>query len=461
MNIEKYLDVFNNEYTIDYDEVQVRRIAQEFHDDLRELGYSEKEKPLFISGILISLLDTNFRNNYKNYNNSYDLSEQIGNTISKYLKTINNYDKNKYNKIEIMVNNYISIFSRETLIENNIELKELIKKIDNNIFHLVKSNNSEDILGSFYNEFIRYSGGDGKGLGIVLTPSHITNLFCDLANVDRNTKLLDICCGTGAFLVSGLSRMFQDARTPDDKENIRSNNIHGIEINPELFTLAYSNMIVRQDGKSNLINANCFSSEVTEEFQGKCDVGFINPPYSQKIPEIKFIKRMLDLLENKGIGIAIVPLSTAIGTKHKSERKEIMENHKLMAVMTMPNELFYPVGAPTCIMVWQAHTPHNKERDRTWFATWRDDGFVKRKVQGRIDYYNKWEEIKEKWLNSYLKYEKKEYAIFQNVDYKDEWLAEAYLETDYNKLNEEDFEKNIRKLYAYLIETGDYYESYR
>jgi type I restriction-modification system DNA methylase subunit len=100
------------------------------------------------------------------------------------------------------------------------------------------------------------------------------------------------------------------------------------------------------------------------------NIAFLNPPYSQKKKkesegkaEIEFIEHSLDLLIKNGIGIAIVPLSVAIGTKFKKERERIMKKHALEAVMTMPGNLFAGnnSGSHTCIMVWRAKEKHNKE----------------------------------------------------------------------------------------------------
>src|SRR5699024_9609523 len=68
--------------------------------------------------------------------------------------------------------------------------------------NIVYSKSSEDILGRFYGEFMSYSGGDGQTLGIVLTPRHITDLFCELLEVSPEDKVFDPACGTGGFLVA-------------------------------------------------------------------------------------------------------------------------------------------------------------------------------------------------------------------------------------------------------------------
>ena len=116
------------------------------------------------------------------------------------------------------------------------------------------SKSSEDYIGRFYGEFMSYSGGDGQTLGIVLTPKHITELFCDLLNVRKDDIILDPCCGTAGFLISAMHHMLCLAQTNEEKRHIRQEQLYGIELQQYMFTIATSNMILRGDGKSNLIN---------------------------------------------------------------------------------------------------------------------------------------------------------------------------------------------------------------
>lgn len=108
-----------------------------------------------------------------------------------------------------------------------------------------------DIIGNFYGEFIRYTGGDKQGLGIVLTPKHVTELFSDIAKVNKNSVVLDICAGTGGFLISAMKKMTENV-SADEKRHILTNSLIGIEQEPQMFALAVSNMILRGDGKTNL-----------------------------------------------------------------------------------------------------------------------------------------------------------------------------------------------------------------
>src|ERR1019366_7229009 len=103
-------------------------------------------------------------------------------------------------------------------------------------------------------------------------------------------------------------------------------------------------------------------------------------PYSQKGEEqheLDFVNAMMDILCPGGIGVAVVPMSCAISPH--AARDRLLEKHTLVAAMSLPVELFYPVGGPTCALVLRAHTPHETTDAPTWFGYWRDDGFIKLK----------------------------------------------------------------------------------
>lgn len=149
-------------------------------------------------------------------------------------------------------------------------------------------------------------------------------------------------------------------------------------------------------------------------------------------------------------------MSTAVSddTKVLAVRERILNNHTLEAVLSMPNELFHPVTVNTCILVFKAHNPHFKGK-KTFFGYFRDDGFIKTKNKGRIDKYNQWPEIKQKWLDLYINKESKPgFSIMKEVSINDEWCAEAYMETDYSILNNEIFVNHIHAYTSFLFCTG-------
>lgn len=152
---------------------------------------------------------------------------------------------------------------------------------------------------------------------------------------------------------------------------------------------------------------------------------------------------MLDGLRQNATGIAIVPMSLAVAPHPLRER--LLGEHRLEAVMSMPDDLFHPVGVVTCIMVFTAHVPHaNDDRHKSWFGYWKDDGFRKDKIRGRIP-TERWPGIKEEWLDMFMRTESPGKSVWKKVDANDEWCAEAYLETDYSTLDENDFERDVKK----------------
>ena len=70
----------------------------------------------------------------------------------------------------------------------------------------------------------------------------------------------------------------------------------------------------------------------------------------------------------------------------------------------MPDDLFYPVGVVSCVMIFQAGQPHDSYL-KTRFGYCKDDGFEKDKKEGRIDKKHKREAIQEKRLEGYFNYE--------------------------------------------------------
>jgi hypothetical protein len=108
----------------------------------------------------------------------------------------------------------------------------------------------------------------------------------------------------------------------------------------------------------------------------------------------------------------------------------------------MPPEVFYPVGVVTCIMVFTAGVPHATSSKKTWFGYWREDGFIKIKNLGRVDRDHTWPTIRKRWIESYRNREVHPgESVTAMVGAKDEWVAEAYMETDYSTLTQKDLER--------------------
>src|SRR3990167_6936601 len=281
----------------------------------------------------------------------------------------------------------------------------------------------------------------------MLTGMVVWELFSDLAEINKDSVVIDNCCGTGGFLISAMKRMEDLANGDKTKiKEIHTKQLLGIEDNPKMFCLACSNMMLRGDGKSNIYQQDCFQIDEQEIKKFKPTNAFLNPPYSKENghKELEFAWNALSFLEPHGICVAIVPQSCAMNTKKGNEnvKERILQDHTLKAVMSMPNTLFddSEKSSVTCIMIFEAHKPHN-ENAKTWFGYWKEDGFKKKRPFGRIDYYGTYhDEIKPFWLDSYFnKKEVKGFSILRHVDSNDEWLVEPYLNTEFSELEDLDF----------------------
>ncbi|OJF95655.1 restriction endonuclease [Rhizobium sp. 58] len=434
---------------------ELMSFATELHDFMRDHAkLTESEKPLLVSGTLIALRNKAFAASF-GLHSPTQLQKEWMRVIQEEIQKAEIPQAKKDN----MTQPYSSIAVHPELGKASKGypkgvMHELIDRLNRKVWPFISVYHDFDVVGRFYGEFLKYTGGDKKALGIVLTPRHITELFSLIANVNKDSKVLDICAGTGAFLISAMHQMFRSAVTDEERDRIRKHGLIGVEQQPNMFALAASNMILRGDGKANLYQGSCLDEAIAKEVKAhSCDVGMVNPPYSQAdsdLHELKFVKQMLECLRPGGTGIAIVPMSCALSAN--SLRAEILKEHTLEAVVSMPDELFYPVGVITCIMVFTAHRAHKIENRKTWFGYWKDDGFQKTKHKGRIDLSEAWPKIRDRWVEAFRNREVHlGESVSQKVTAEDEWCAEAYLETDYTKLSQNDFERIVRNYAIYRL----------
>ena len=432
-------------------------LNQKLRDDFE---FEENHRPLIVSGVLLALEDPSFLSSYDKKQNPLEIAELMITTIRERLER----DNIRGAKLNTIVETYSFIRTNTKIINAknkdgspNTLLKDLIKDIEINVQPFLQDHKQYDLIGRFYNEFLRYANGDG-GLGIVLTPKHITELFSDLAEINKDSVVIDNCCGTGGFLISAMKRMEDLANGDKTKiKEIHTKQLLGIEDNPKMFCLACSNMMLRGDGKSNIYQQDCFQIDEQEIKKFKPTIAFLNPPYSKENghKELEFVWNALSLLEPHGICVAIVPQSCAMNTKKGNEnvKERILERHSLKAVMSMPNKLFddSEKSAVTCIMVFEAHKPHS-ESTKTWFGYWKEDGFIKIRPYGRMDYRHLYrDKIKQYWLDSYFgKKEIEGFSILRHVDGSDEWLVEPYIKTNFDSLKDEDFENTLREYSTFL-----------
>jgi type I restriction enzyme M protein len=390
-NISEYYtrEVLQEDTDKEKELAEILKDAAELHEDLRNYAsLQDTQKLLIVSGILLALREAEF--------GGFDIGnlagddidtdgEKIYNAIEKNLMRSNVAPEVKRDKIL----GQFSIF-KDTQVLNDVNsklnktpLKHFTEFLHKKIYKSIRyTSSSEDYLGRFYGEFMSYSGGDGQTLGIVLTPRHITDLFCDLIDIKPDDVVLDPCAGTAGFLVASMHHMLAQADNENAKKKIRQKQLHGFELQPYMFTIATTNMILLGDGKSNLINHDFLNEDPNKLQLKEATVGMMNPPYSQgskkntNLYEIAFTEHLLNSLVEGGRAIVIIPQSAVTGKTKEEEsiKGNILKKHTLEGVITLNKDTFYGVGTMPCIAIFTAGEPHASDKECK-FIDFRDDGF--------------------------------------------------------------------------------------
>ena len=472
------------------DKIKVVDSIKILNEKLHSDGVNEKLRSQFVGTCLLAL-----KNGLTYKNISATIDPNTGNNLSPEKVVINNIksilsgllsksgditDLNKAGKLSVLNNKVLDDQDIATLTYE--EIKDILEFIDSNIVPYINDKNTagQDLLNVFFTTFNKYVGKSDKNQAF--TPDHICDFMSKAVGVNKNSRVLDPCCGSGAFIVRAMTDAMDDCETELDRENVKKNQIFGIEYEDGAFGLSSTNMLIHGDGNSNVVQASMFDR--AEWIQDKnINIVLMNPPYNatKKFCDPQYTKSWdAKKKEDPSKGFhfvewvarhvpstckiaVLLPMQAAIGNTGdiKKFKKKMLENYTLDAVFSLPNEMFYPgASAIACCMIFDLSQKHERANKDTFFGYFKDDKFIKRKGLGRIEQTDQdgnslWQKIETEWLDLYKnKREVPGLSVMHKVTCDDEWLAEAYMETDYAKLTVGDFERTIRDYYSYLIKSG-------
>ena len=460
-NIKEYYtrNVLEEPTDVEKTTEEILKDAAELHEYLRTYGtLKDQDKPLVVAGILLALDEID----YGGFNIDLLTGDQTpgardGNklmiAIRSRLTRSNVGPDAKRDKL-------LSEFS---IIETSFRLNEINKALGKttlkfyteflyqHVFRNIKyQKSSEDFIGRFYGEFMSYSGGDGQTLGIILTPRHITDLMCDLVDIKSEDIVLDPCCGTAGFLISAMHKMLSNAEDDVQRKKIKKEQLHGFELQSNMFAVAATNMIIRGDGNSHLECSDFLGKNPAQVQLKGATVGLMNPPYSQGTKddpsqyELSFLEHLLDSLTKGARAAVIVPQSSMTG-KTKDEqafKKSIMKKHTLEGVITCNGDTFYGVGVNPVIALFTAHEPHDPKKVCK-FIDFREDGYEVRAHVGLIEgdsAKDKKQHLLDVWNGR--THASSKYCVETTVEPTDEWLHSFYYFND-EIPTDADFEKSI------------------
>lgn len=450
------------------DKLKIIQNTYDLNELLHKYGIKEKIRSQFVGTCLLAL---------KNGLIYEGLSTiQIIAGVKENLSKLLNNNLNKARKLVLLDNNVLN--SQDVTDLKNEQMQEILNTIKNNILPFIndESTQGQDLLNLFFTTFNKYVGKADKNQAF--TPDHITQFMCHVVNVNKNSRVLDPCCGSGAFLVRAMTEAMDDCDTKKERDEIKANHIFGIEYEDVAFGLSTTNMLIHGDGNSNIIQGSMFEKEEWIK-NTNIDTVLMNPPYNatrkQSQPEyvenwndkistdpskgLHYVYYIANLLKRGKLAV-LLPMQCAIGASGdvKMFKEKMLEENTLDAVFSLPIDMFYPgASAVACCMVFNLGVKHDRAPiQETFFGYYKDDGFEKRKNLGRVEREeNIWKIIEKKWLELYRK-RKTELglSVTKKVTADDEWLAEAYMETDYSKLNQDDFQNVLNGYIGYLMSNG-------
>lgn len=417
------------------DKQQIYRLTKQINDTLHtQFGIKNLyHRMIFTACALVAkrygaILDKNM---------SYQLmTASILDTLSLHLKE----DQRLNAKLELLTEVYSEIKMNNP--DNPKAVSDFIGWVSA-ISECVNSDNwkGEDVMGIFFNEFNRYKKKSESGQ--VFTPDHITSFMYRLIEVNKDDRVLDAACGSGAFLVKAMCNMIKEAGGVHAHEavQIKREQLFGIEWDREIYALACANMLIHKDGKTNLAQLDTRTSEARAWIRSKgITKVLMNPPFERKYGCLKIVKNVLDSVPIGTKCAFILPDKKL--EKDMADKKfgnKLLKNHTLTTIVKFPENLFFGQGVTTSVFVFIAGQPQ-KGRDIVGYYI-EEDGLETVKNQGRQDIKNRWPEKEDYWIRAIQNGEDDQYHTRQII-HPNEHLSYQMPEKPF-EIFEEDFIKTM------------------
>lgn len=250
-----------------------------------------------------------------------------------------------------------------------------------------------DMQGDLYEYMLGKLSTAGQN-GQFRTPKHIREMMVELVSPAPDDLICDPACGTAGFLVSAaeyIRRHYENTMTDEQWADFSAKTFTGYDTDHTMLRISAMNLMLHSitnpdiDYKDSVSKQNNVSNKYTvclanPPFKGTVDAESINDNLkavtNTKKTELLFLALFLRLLQKGGRCACIVPDGVLFGSSnaHKSIRKELIENHQLKAVISMPSGVFKPyAGVSTAVLVFVKTGAGGT--DNVWFYDMKADGF--------------------------------------------------------------------------------------
>ena len=250
-----------------------------------------------------------------------------------------------------------------------------------------------DMQGDLYEYMLGKLSTAGQN-GQFRTPRHIIQMMVELVQPTPDDTICDPACGTAGFLVAAAEYIrahYEDTMTVRQWEHFAGDAFTGFDTDRTMLRLSAMNLMLHsithpeidyQDSvsKQNQIRDKYTICLANPPFKGTVDAESINDDLkavtNTKKTELLFLALFLRMLKKGGRCACIVPDGVLFGSSraHKAIRKELVENHQLRAVISMPSGVFKPyAGVSTAVLVFTKTGAGGTEN--VWFYDMKADGF--------------------------------------------------------------------------------------
>jgi len=273
-------------------------------------------------------------------------------------------------------------------------LSKIVDALDT-LYADMSKNIEADTKGDVYESLLAKLSTAGVN-GQFRTPRHIIRMMVQLLDPKPDDTICDPACGTSGFLVAAgeyLKDKYKDEifYNREKKDHYNNHMFYGYDMDRTMLRVGAMNMMTHGVDNPNIDYRDSLSDQNLDN--GKYSIILANPPFKgsldadtvsadllkvckTKKTELLFLALFLRMLKIGGRCACIVPDGVLFGssTAHKAIRKEIIENNRLEAVISMPSGVFKPyAGVSTGILIF-TKTGHGGT-DNVWFYDMQADGF--------------------------------------------------------------------------------------
>ena len=273
-------------------------------------------------------------------------------------------------------------------------LSKIVDAMDNLYIDMAKDIES-DTKGDVYESLLSKLATAGVN-GQFRTPRHIIRMMVEMLDPKPDDTICDPACGTSGFLVAAgeyLKEKYKDEifYNAERRDHYNNHMFHGYDMDRTMLRVGAMNMMTHGVDNPNIDYRDSLSDQNVDT--GRYSIILANPPFKgsldadtvsadllkvckTKKTELLFLALFLRMLKVGGRCACIVPDGVLFGssTAHKAIRKELIENNRLEAVVSMPSGVFKPYAGVSTAILFFTKTGHGGT-DNVWFYDMQADGY--------------------------------------------------------------------------------------